>query len=101
MSVNRVLRYLAGLFIATLLLVLILPFVGIPQSKFLPPFMAYAKATGSAWGVITKKEISPTANPFKTGDHVYLLDYKFKAPVPARAAQVCRDRSRNMTLKSK
>ena len=31
-------------------------------------------------GVITKKEVSPTANPFKTGDHVYLLDYKFKAP---------------------
>jgi len=80
LSVNRVLRYLGGLFIATLLLVLILPFVGISQSKFLPPFVAYAKATGSAYGVITKKEVTPTANPFKTGDHVYLLDYKFKAP---------------------
>jgi len=83
LSVNRVLRFLGGLFIATVLLVLILPFAGIPQSKFLPPPMAYAKATGSAYGVITNKEVSPTANPFKTGDHVYLLDYKFKAPPPA------------------
>ena len=83
MSVNRVLRYLGGLFIATVLLVLILPFVGIPQSKFLPPFVAYAKATGSAYGVITKKEVAPTVNPFKTGDHIYLLDYKFKAPAAA------------------
>ena len=83
MSVNRVLRYLGGLFIATVLLVLILPFAGIPQSKFLPPFVAYAKATGSAYGVITKKEVAPTVNPFKTGDHIYLLDYKFKAPAAA------------------
>ncbi len=86
MSVNRVLRYLGGLFIATVLLFLILPFVGVAQSKFLPPPLVYAKAAGSAWGVITKKEVSPTANPFKTGDHVYLLDYKFKAtPMAARA----------------
>ena len=87
MSVNRVLRYLGGLFIATLLLFLILPFVGVAQSKFLPPPMIYAKATGSAYGRITKKEISPTANPFKTGDHIYLLDYQFKAPAPAPRGQ--------------
>lgn len=79
MSVNRVLRYLGGLFLATVLLFLILPLVGVAQSKFLPPPMVYAKATGSAWGVITRKEVAPTANPFKTGDHIYLLDYKFKA----------------------
>lgn len=87
MSVNRVLRYLGGLFIATVLLFLILPLVGVTQSKFLPPPMVYAKATGSAYGVITKKDVSPTANPFKTGDHVYLLDYKFKAPLPAPRGQ--------------
>ncbi len=87
MSVNRVLRYLGGLFLATVLLFLSLPFLGAAQSKFLPPPMVYAKATGSAWGVITKKEVSPTANPFKTGDHIYLLDYKFKAPLPAPRGQ--------------
>ena len=95
MSVNRVLRYLAGLFLATVLLFLILPLAGIPQSKFLPPPIVYAKATGSAYGVITKKETTPTTNPFKVGDHVYLLDYKFKAatlaarsPVPLGPKQV-------------
>ncbi len=85
MSVNRVLRYLGGLIIASVLLFLILPFVGVAQAKFLPPPLVYAKAAGSAYGVITKKEVSPTANPFKTGEHVYLLDYKFKAaPMAAR-----------------
>ena len=87
MSVNRVLRYLGGLFIATVLLFFILPLLGIAQSKFLPPPLIYAKATGSAYGVITKKEVSPTANPFKVGDHVFLLDYKFKAPTPAPRGQ--------------
>ena len=82
MSLARVLRYLAGLLIATVLLFFVLPIVGIPASKFLPPNLAYVKAAGEAVGVITKKEVQPTANPFKVGDHVYLLDYKFKAPDP-------------------
>ncbi len=85
MSLNRVFRYLGGLVIATILLVVILPLAGIPSSKFLPPNAAYAKATGSAWGRVTKKEVQPTGNPFKVGDHVFLLDYEFKAPdAPAR-----------------
>ena len=88
MSVNRVLRYLGGLLIATLLLFLILPLLGVAQSKFLPPPLVYAKATGSAYGVITKKDVTPTANPFKTGDHVYLLDYKFKAPAALLRGQI-------------
>ena len=50
MSLNRVLRYLGGLVIATILLAIILPLAGIPSSKFLPPNVAYAKAAGSAWG---------------------------------------------------
>ena len=36
MSLNRVLRYLGGLLIATLLLVIILPLAGIVPAKFLP-----------------------------------------------------------------
>ena len=82
MSLNRVLRYLGGLVIASILLAVILPLAGIPSSKFLPPNVAYGKATGSAYGVITQKEVQPTGNPFKVGDHVFLLDYKFKAPDP-------------------
>ncbi len=80
MSLNRVFRYLGGLVIATVLLAIILPLVGIAPSKFLPPNLAYAKATGEAYGLVTKKEVQPTGNPFKVGDHVYLVDYEFKAP---------------------
>ena len=87
MSLNRVFRYLGGLVIATVLLVVGLPLAGIPSSKFLPPSVPYASAAGSAIGVITKKEVQATANPFKVGDHVYLLDYKFKAPDPPLRGQ--------------
>ena len=82
MSLARVLRYLAGLFLASVLLFIILPFVGIPPSKFLPPNLAYAKADGLAPGRVTKKEVQPTGNPFKVGDHIYLVDYQFSAPDP-------------------
>ncbi len=88
MSLNRVFRYLGGLVIATILLMVGLPLLGIPSSKFLPPSVPYANANGSAIGVITKKEVLPTANPFKVGDHVYLLDYKFKAPDPPGRGQI-------------
>lgn len=87
MSVNRVLRYLGGLIIATILLVLILPYAGIPQSKFLPPALVYSKAVGSAWGAVVSKEVGPTANPFRVGDHIYLVEYKFKAPLPPERGQ--------------
>ena len=87
MSLNRVFRYLGGLILATILLAVALPLVGIPSSKFLPPNLAYAKATGEAYGVILKKEVQPTGNPFKVGDHVFLLDYKFKAPDPPLRGQ--------------
>ena len=88
MSVNRVLRYLGGLVIASLLLFPGLMLGGIAPAKFLPPPLVYAKATGRAYGVITQKEISATANPFKVGDHVYLLDYKFKAPEPPQRGEL-------------
>ncbi len=80
MSLNRVFRYLGGLIIASVLLGFVLPLVGISQAKFLPPNLAYAKAAGLTRGTITKKEVQATANPFKVGDHVYLLDYTFYAP---------------------
>ena len=88
MSLNRVLRYLGGLVIATVLLAMILPLAGLPSSKFLPPNVAYNNAAGIAVGVILKKEVQPTGNPFKVGDHVFLVNYKFKAPDPPPRGQV-------------
>lgn len=82
MSVNRVLRYLGGLVIATILLVIILPLAGIISAKFLPPSIPYASADGKAVGRVTAKEVSATANPFKVGDHVYLFKYEFYALTP-------------------
>ncbi len=87
MSLNRILRYLGGLVIATILLAIVLPLAGVPSSKFLPPGVAYDKATGGAVGVITQKIVQPTGNPFKVGDHVYLLNYKFKASDPPLRGQ--------------
>ncbi len=87
MSLNRVLRYLGGLIIATILLAVILPLAGIPASKFLPPGVAYGRAAGSAYGRVTKKEVQPTGNPFKVGDHVFLVDYQFYAPDPLARGQ--------------
>ena len=82
MSLNRVLRYLGGLVIATLLLVVILPLAGVVPAKFLPPAVPYASADGKAQGRVTAKETSATANPFKVGDHVYLFSYEFYALTP-------------------
>ena len=82
MSLNRVFRYLGGLIIATLILGFGLPLAGIAPSKFLPPPMVYNTAQGKAHGVIISKDVSPTANPFKVGDHIYLVKYAFRAPPP-------------------
>ena len=88
MSVNRVLRFLAGFLVASLLLFFILPLLGIVAAKFLPPAIAYSHALGTAHGVVIKKEVSPTGNPFKVGDHVYLVSYAFRAPPPLERGQI-------------
>ena len=88
MSVNRVLRFLAGFIVASLLLFFILPLFGIVSAKFLPPGIAYSHALGRAHGVVITKEVTPTGNPFKVGDHVYLVTYAFRAPPPLERGQV-------------
>ena len=87
MSVKRVLRFLAGFIVASLLLWLILPLCGIVPAKFLPPPIIYNNATGKAHGVVISKEVSPTGNPFKVGDHVFLVTYAFRAPPPLERGQ--------------
>lgn len=87
MSVKRVLRFLAGLIVASLLLYFILPLCGFVPAKFLPPPVVYNNAQGKAHGVVISKEVSPTGNPFKVGDHVYLVTYAFRAPPPLERGQ--------------
>ena len=87
MSVKRVLRFLAGLLTASLILWFLLPLFGILPSKFLPPPIVYNNATGKAHGVVISKEVSPTGNPFKVGDHVYLVTYAFRALPPMERGQ--------------
>lgn len=38
--------------------------------------------------MVIGKEVSPTANPFKTGDHVYLINYAFRAPPPLGRGEI-------------
>ena len=83
MSLNRLLRYLAGLLIATVLIYVICPLVGIAKSEFLPPSSVYDNASGKATGYITNAYSSVTNDPFNVGAKLYFVDYRFKAPDPA------------------
>jgi hypothetical protein len=57
----------------------LLPLVGIPRSKFLPPASVYANAKGETIGTITQKRRETTNNPFDVGGKMYFLDYTFYA----------------------
>jgi hypothetical protein len=82
MSVRRVLLFLMGLLVAGALMMFVLPFLGIPSSHFLPPSRVYAGAQGEAKGAIVSKYYDETGNPFHVGDHLYFLNYKFRAHTP-------------------
>jgi hypothetical protein len=81
-TAKSILRFLIGYVIASILMGLLLPKVGIPRAQLLPPALVYANATGKGSGVVTKKHWRPTANPFHVGDKVYLVSYAFKAKAP-------------------
>jgi hypothetical protein len=76
----RVMRYLIGLVIAIVLLALILPHVGYPSTRFLPPIWVYQKAQSKTNGIVTAKHSELTNDPFRIGVHMYFIDYKFYAP---------------------
>ena len=86
MSFQAVLRFFLGTILAGILLAIILPFVGVPSSHYLPPAWVYNKAQGVTKGHITGKYYDNTNNPFKVGDLQYFLNYTFKAAAPAGAA---------------
>jgi len=84
LSLNRLFRYAAGLIIGWLLMYFLLPLVGFPKSKFLPPGSIYNNAEGKTnLGYISGKRDPQTDNPFRVGDKLHFIDYRFKAPDPA------------------
>ena len=84
MTVKSALRLLLGCVIVWFALSFALPMGGIARSRMLPPPLAYAgSATKKADGYVTGKHTDPSGNPFKSTESVYLVDYQFRAPVPA------------------
>lgn len=80
MNLRRFLRFLIGLVVAVILLTIILPHVGVPTSRYLPPTLVYQKATGIVTGQVTNKDDQPSNNPFRIGDRIYFIYYTFSAP---------------------
>jgi hypothetical protein len=76
----RLLRYLVGLIIAVILLILILPHVGVPTTRFVPPPWLYQQAGSLTPGQVTNKRDEQTNDPFQIGKRLYFLDYTFDAP---------------------
>ncbi len=87
MSAARLIRYLVGAIVAAILLAIILPFAGVPSSRFLPPPHVWDVAKGYTRGVITDKFYSETNNPFNVGAHIYHVDYAFNAKAPVGNGQ--------------
>jgi hypothetical protein len=85
MNAVKIMRFFLGWFIALVLLLIILPHVGVPQERFMPPSKVYANATGHAQGVVINKYTKPSVNPFHTEDRMNFLDYEFSVAPPAAA----------------
>ena len=85
MSFQGILRFFGGVILAGILLALILPFVGVPSSHYLPPAWVYNRATGVTRGYVNGKYYVDSSNPFKIGSINYYLNYTFKAPAPGPA----------------
>jgi hypothetical protein len=82
MSSKSLIRYAIAVAIAALLVIGLLPVVGIPTSQILPPPAVYGGAKEKTKGVVTGKKEQATPNPFRVGDMVYWVDYKFTATAP-------------------
>jgi hypothetical protein len=80
MSVRRFGKFLLGLLIAVIALPLVLPHVGVPQTRFLPPPVIYQQAKGLISAEVTNAYYSPTNDPFNVGGRLYFIDYRFTGP---------------------
>jgi len=77
MSAARIIRFVVGALIAAVLLGIVLPVVGVPSSRFLPPAHVWNVAKGFTRGIVTDKFYTETGNPFNVGAHIYHVDYVF------------------------
>lgn len=82
MSAARILRFIIGTVIATVLLFVLLPIAGVPSSHFLPPGHVWGQAKGVARGQITGRFYDVTNNAFDVGGKLYFVTYAFYAPAP-------------------
>ena len=82
MSIRRIFLFLVGALVAGALLMFLLPLAGVPSSHFLPPSRVYMTAQGAAKGNVVSKYYKETSNPFHVGDHLYYVNYEFRAHTP-------------------
>ena len=82
MSGKRIIRFFISLVIALVIVPVILPFVGVPRSHFLPPQWVYAQAKGQASGVVLSERYSMSNDPFQVGLKLFFIDYVFLAKPP-------------------
>jgi len=82
MTAKSILRFLIGYLIASILMAVMLPLIGIPRAELLPPPLVYNNASGEGKGIILKKIKDYTGNPFHTGDRIYLVQYAFRTNAP-------------------
>lgn len=87
MSGKRIIRFFLGLLISVATVPFILPLFGVPRSHYLPPMWVYNAATGTAGGIVTDKHSEASNDPFRIGDRLYFVDYKFSARPPTKTAQ--------------
>ena len=66
--------------IAAVILVIVLPFVGVPKSRFYPPASVYGSATGRTRGAVTGKQDKQTNDVFHIGLREYYVTYEFITP---------------------
>lgn len=88
-SPRRIIALIVCVLLVAIALQAVLPSVGIPKSRLLPPPQAFAAAKGKARGIVTRTDTEGTANPFKVGEgeRYYYVDYTFQARVPQALGQ--------------
>lgn len=88
-SPRRIIALIVCVVLVAIALQAVLPAVGIPKSRLLPPPQAFAQAKGKARGIVTGTSTEGTANPFKVGEgeRYHYIDYVFQARVPQALGQ--------------
>jgi hypothetical protein len=80
--VKLVVLFAFCVFATGMLLSASLPALGIPRSHWLPPPAVYALAAGQTAGTLTGKYAEPSSNPFRVGEQIYFVRFRFPARAP-------------------